>query len=67
MLLKALQRVKAAAASTPKWRLLLAALRAPSPRAEDRTHLQRLNLETPRTLQDRVARALLLRELSRLG
>ncbi|HEY0973057.1 MAG TPA: acetyl-CoA hydrolase/transferase C-terminal domain-containing protein [Solimonas sp.] len=67
LLLKALQRVKAAAASTPKWRLLLAALRAPSPRAEDRTHLQRLNLETPRTLQDRVARALLLRELSRLG
>ncbi len=64
---KALKAVKARAQRTPKWRLLLQALRAGEPPAAAHAYLQRLNLMEPRDLQQRVARTLLLEELRRAG
>ncbi|TJY58218.1 acetyl-CoA hydrolase [Sinimarinibacterium sp. CAU 1509] len=66
MLAKALKAVKARAESTPKWKLLLTHLlhgRREAP-TEMRHHLRRLNLEAPKTLQDGIARTLLLQALA---
>ena len=62
---KALRAVKARAASTPKWKLLLGALRAGAAPAPVQPHLERLGLAAPQSLQDKVVRALLIEELSR--
>ncbi|MCC2656277.1 MAG: uncharacterized protein K0Q76_1385 [Panacagrimonas sp.] len=63
-LAKALKQVKARAASTPKWRLALKGLFGPQPAASQRTDLARLGLDRPQSLEDKVARALLLEALS---
>jgi acyl-CoA hydrolase len=66
MLAKALKTVKVRAESTPKWKLLMTHLlhgRREVP-TEMRHHLRRLNLEAPKTLQDGIARTLLLQALA---
>ncbi len=63
---KALKQVKSRAASTPKWKLLLAGLRAGPAPASAQPYLQRLQLEQPANLQDKVVHALLLDELRKL-
>ena len=60
----ALKKVKAKAASTPKWKLLLGALRAGEPPASLQPYLARLQLEQPKTLQDKVVRMLLVEALT---
>lgn len=60
----ALKKVKAKAASTPKWKLLLGALRAGEPPASVQPYLARLQLEQPKTLQDKVVRMLLVEALA---
>lgn len=65
-LAKALKAVKARAAATPKWKLALRALRAPAPSARFADDICRLGLQQPQTLQDKVARALLLEELAKV-
>ena len=67
LLAAALKQVKARAATTPKWKLLLAALTAGSPPAAARPFLERLQLTRAEGLQDRVARALLIEELRSAG
>lgn len=62
---KALRAVKTRAASTPKWKLLLIAMRGAEAPSEVLPHLQRLALTAPKTLKDKVARALLIEELNR--
>ncbi len=57
---KALKQVRKQAATTPKWRLLLQALRSATPPATAAPYLKRMRLEAPTTLEDRVARALLI-------
>ncbi|WP_028081162.1 acetyl-CoA hydrolase/transferase C-terminal domain-containing protein [Solimonas soli] len=67
-LLPVLGRLRTRAAATPKWLLLLQFLldrRAPS--AAQRPYLQRLGLETPQGLENRVARMLVLDELAKAG
>lgn len=61
---KALRTVKARAASTPKWKLLLKLMGSATAPTQVLPHLQRLGLETPKTLQDKIARALLIEALS---
>ena len=63
-LARALKAVKSRAASTPKWKLAWKAWRAPDPSAEVLEDLRRLQLEQPLDLEQRVARALLVEELS---
>lgn len=60
---KALRQMRATAATTPKWRLALRALRAGQPPAAAQPYLQRMQLEQPKSLQDRVARAMLVNAL----
>jgi acyl-CoA hydrolase len=60
---KALRAVKARAAATPKWRLLLKALRGGEP-GPAQAALQRLGLSAPQSMQDRVLRSLLIEELA---
>jgi acyl-CoA hydrolase len=67
VLAAALKQVKARAATTPKWKLLLTALVAGTPPAAARPFLERLKLTAPEGLEDRVARALLIAELRRSG
>ena len=68
VVMRALQQVKLKAATTPTWKLvartLLASPKAPTAAA---AYLRRLNLMAPRTLQDRVARRLLLEALAAQG
>lgn len=67
-LLPVLGRVRTRAAATPKWRLLLQSLLARrKPSAAQQPYLQRLQLDAPQRLEDRVARTLVLDELSRAG
>jgi len=63
-LAKALRKLKARVDATPKWRLLPIALRRPQVRPEQERYLERLALAKPRSLQDRIARNLLLEELN---
>ncbi len=65
VLMRALQQVKAQAATTPKWKLLArTVLGSPHVPADAVASLHRLNLLAPRHLQDRVVRRLLLDALS---
>jgi acyl-CoA hydrolase len=67
LLAKCLQAVKARAASTPKWRLLLSTLIAGDAPVATRPYLERLQLTAPKSLQDKVARRLLIEELGSAG
>ncbi len=67
VLARALKQVKTRAASTPRWRLLLKAWMTLPPTAAMQPYLERLQLQTPRTLQDRVARSLLIDALRGAG
>ncbi|MFA5938463.1 MAG: acetyl-CoA hydrolase/transferase C-terminal domain-containing protein [Sinimarinibacterium sp.] len=69
VLAKALKTVQATARSTPKWRLLfdLARFRAADIPAAARPHLARVRLAAPASLQDRVARMLLVNALRASG
>lgn len=58
-LARALPKVKAAASNTPKWKLVLKALRGGPIPASLQPHLSRMKLDTPNTLQDRVVQRLL--------
>ena len=62
-LARALTAVKAAVARTPRWRLALKGLFAPTPPAAFREDLRRLDLEHPADLQQKVSRALLVEAL----
>ena len=62
---RALPVVKTLAARTPKWRLLWPALRAGRPDPRWQPHLARMQLQQPRSLQDKVVVALLTEALSR--
>lgn len=59
VLLRVLQRMRKRAAATPRWRLLPLALHHPAP-ATAAPYLERLALQEPRSLEDRVSRRLLL-------
>lgn len=63
----ALQRMRRVAAGTPRWKLALGLLRARPATAEDRPYLERMRLDAPTSLEERVARALLLESLDALG
>jgi acyl-CoA hydrolase len=58
----ALRAAKARGSSTPKWRLLLGALRFKAPPSA-RPYLQRLGIEAPSSLEDKVARMLVVEAL----
>lgn len=67
VLLKALKTVKAKAAQTPKWKLALQAWRFDAARdipSAVQPYLLRLKLTNPQTLQDKVARMLLVKALT---
>lgn len=64
---KALRQVKARAAATPKWRLLLGSLTAGQPPAEAQPYLKRIQLDSPSSLEDRVAQSLFVQELEAAG
>ncbi len=64
VLAKAMRRLKARVDATPKWRLLRHGLRSRQAPAEARPFLERLELMHPRSLQDRIARNLLIEELA---
>lgn len=57
---KALKAVKAKAEQTPKLKLVWQAFRASAPGPEMAPYLQRMGLEQPGTLQDRIVRTLLV-------
>lgn len=61
---KALKGVKKAATDSPKWLLALQALRFKDVPAETLPYLERMQLTDPQTLQDKVVRMLLVRQLS---
>ncbi|MEQ1439204.1 acetyl-CoA hydrolase/transferase C-terminal domain-containing protein [Fontimonas sp. SYSU GA230001] len=65
VLARALKTVQAKAHATPKWKLLLdlARFRAADIPASTRPHLARVRLDAPATLQDKVARMLLVEAL----
>lgn len=67
VLAQALKAVKALAATTPKWKLLLKALAAGSPPASAQPYLTRMELTEPRGLQSKVVRALLVEQLKVMG
>ncbi len=67
LLAKLLQKVKARAAKTPKWKLLLSTLTAATPPAAVKPYLERLQLAQASKLQDKVARQLLIEELISAG
>ncbi|HEX4896470.1 MAG TPA: acetyl-CoA hydrolase/transferase C-terminal domain-containing protein [Solimonas sp.] len=60
---KALKTVKARAAATPKWKLVLGALRAGEAPAAVRPYLEWMGLSAPQGLQDKVVRQLLVEAL----
>jgi acyl-CoA hydrolase len=66
-LTQVLQLMRRQAASTPKWKLVLKLLRVRTATAADQPYLERLQLDMPATLEDRVARALLLESLDAIG
>ena len=63
----ALTRLKARSESTPRWKLMLAALRAPSQPADAQAQaaLERLQLSQPQGLAEHITRRLFLQEWSR--
>ncbi len=64
---KALKGVKAAATSTPKWRLALDAFFFKDVPAGAKPYLERLQIGDPQSMQDKVVRMLLVRELQAAG
>ncbi len=64
---KALKGVKAAATTTPKWRLALDAFLFKDIPAGARPYLERLQIGEPQGMQDKVVRMLLVRELQAAG
>ena len=62
-LARALPQVKAVAAGTPKWKLLLKALRGGAVPEAVKPHLARMNLTQPASLQERVVQRLLIEAL----
>ena len=62
---KALQVVKREAANTSKWKLALKGILAPAAPESRKADLQRLGLDTPVGMDQKVARALLLEALAR--
>ena len=64
---KALKLVQARAGAMPKWRLLLKSLGSSPASAAAASYLQRMGLESPTTIRDKVVRRLLLEELAALG
>jgi acyl-CoA hydrolase len=67
VLAKCLTAMKARAARTPKWKLLLSALTASAPPAAAQPYLERMQMTQPQSLQDKVARHLLVEELIKAG
>jgi acyl-CoA hydrolase len=67
LLAKCLQTMKARAAKTPEWKLLLSALTASAPPAAALPYLERMQMTQPHSLQDKVARHLLVEELIKAG
>lgn len=67
LLAKCLQKVKTRAATTAKWKLLLSTFTAGDPPAAVRPYLERMQLQHPRGIQDKVARQLLIEELVSAG
>ncbi|PTU31489.1 acetyl-CoA hydrolase/transferase C-terminal domain-containing protein [Stenotrophobium rhamnosiphilum] len=67
LLAKSLQKVKSRAAKTSKWKLLLSTLTASAAPAAVQPYLERMQLVAPTTLQDKVARHLLIDELGKAG
>jgi acyl-CoA hydrolase len=69
VLAKALKAVQARAHTTPKWRLLIGLLgfRDSAIPAAARPHLQRLQLEAPKSVEDKVARMLVVEALRAEG
>lgn len=67
VLLRALTRMRKRAAATPRWRLLPLALRMGAESAAARPYLERLDLQRPTSLEDRVSRRLLLDALREEG
>jgi hypothetical protein len=63
VLAKALRGVKARAAKTANWKLALAAWRFDDDPAAARPYLARLQLDGPKSFEDRVARMLLIEQL----
>ncbi len=64
---KALRGMKARVAKTPKWRLALAAWRFKDDPAAARPFLQRMQLDVPKSFEDKVARMLLIEQLKSDG
>ena len=67
LLAKCLQKVKSRAAKTSKLKLLLSTLTAAAAPAAVQPYLERLQLVAPSSLQDKVARHLLIEELGKAG
>lgn len=67
LLAKCLQKVKARAAATAKWKLLLSTLFAREIPTAARPYLERVQLLQAGNLQDKVARQLLIEELAKAG
>ena len=67
MLTRVLKRMKSRAVTTPKWQLLLKALRLGAATPASKPYLERLQLIAPKALQDRIARTLLIEELQQEG
>ena len=57
--------VKAAAAASSKWKLVLRAMFYKDIPAAAQAYLQRMKLNAPQTLQDKVVRMLLVEELKK--
>lgn len=64
---KALKQVQVRAGAMPKWKLLLKSLGSSPASAAAASYLQRMGLESPTTIRDKVVRRLLLEELAVLG
>ena len=67
LLAKCLQKVKARAAATAKWKLLLSTLGTGEAPPAARPYLERVQLLQAGNLQDKVARQLLIEELAKAG
>lgn len=67
LLAKCLQKVKSRAAKTAKWKLLLSTLIAGEAPAAVKPYLERMQLVETNNIQDKVARQLLIEELTKSG
>lgn len=67
VLAEVLPKMKQVAEHTPRWRLLLKALRGGAVPSKLRPYLERMDLLSPTTLQQRVAQRLLMEQLQARG